>query len=98
MLVAICFFDQGVNRGTKTVAKQLQKIVRDRFEKRLKVDGRIGPKSLKAINSIDGSQLAFEFIKASQMSYVNIVRRKTSQVVFLRGWIRRSHRLLDKVY
>lgn len=84
-------FDQAVNRGTRRVAEQIQKMVG------VKVDGVIGPITLKAINNMDSKKLLIEFLKSTQDAYVSIVTNNPSQLVFLSGWIKRTHRFLDDV-
>lgn len=87
--LAVLLFDQAVNRGVKTAAKNIQ------FLLGLDQDGVVGPKTLAAINSCDEMKTGLSFIKLSQNSYVRIVVNKPSQVKFLAGWINRTHKLLD---
>lgn len=84
-------FDQAVNRGTRRVAEQIQKLVG------VRQDGLIGPVTLKAINNMDSKKLLIEFLKSTQDAYVSIVTNNPSQLVFLSGWIKRTHRFLDDV-
>lgn len=85
MRLAHILFDQAVNRGTRKVAEQIQKLVG------VTVDGVIGPVTLKAINDRVSDSLIFDFIKQSQLSYISIVEQTPSQIVFLKGWIKRTH-------
>lgn len=84
-------FDQAVNRGTRRVAEQIQKLVG------VRQDGVIGPITLKAINNMDSKKLLIEFLKSTQDAYISIVISNPSQLVFLSGWIKRTHRFLDDV-
>jgi lysozyme family protein len=84
-------FDQAVNRGTRRVAEQIQRVVG------VKQDGIIGPLTLKAINNMDSKKMLLNFIKQSQDAYVSIVTHNPSQLVFLSGWIKRTHKFLDHV-
>jgi lysozyme family protein len=84
-------FDQAVNRGTRRVAEQIQKLVG------VRQDGVIGPITLKAINNMDSKKMLIEFLKSTQDAYVSIVTNNPSQLVFLSGWIKRTHRFLDDV-
>jgi len=84
-------FDQAVNRGTRRVAEQIQRVVG------VKQDGVIGPLTLKAINNMDSKKMLLNFIKQSQDAYVSIVTHNPSQLVFLSGWIKRTHKFLDHV-
>lgn len=84
MKVATAIFDQGVNRGTGTIARAVQKIVK------VTADGEIGPKSLKAINAQDPSQLVNKIADNAEAAYRAIVAKNPSQQVFLKGWLRRA--------
>lgn len=84
-------FDQAVNRGTRRVAEDLQKLAG------VKVDGIIGPVTLKALNAMDSKKTLISFVKQAQNAYVSIVTHNPSQLVFLSGWIKRTHKFLDHV-
>lgn len=88
--VACAIFDQGVNRGTRTIIKAVQGIVG------AEPDGFMGPKTLAAINNFNGGpeKLIDEISKQAEESYKKIVERKPNQAVFLKGWINRARRLL----
>lgn len=88
-LLCCTIFDQCVNRGVPTVARQLQKICE------LAQDGIMGPRTIEKINFMVPKRLAIELIKESQLSYAEIIVRKPDQAVFLLGWLRRTHRLLS---
>lgn len=95
MVVADIIFDQGINRGTKTIAKQVQKAC-NKLGSKLVIDGDIGPRSIEAINGHYEEALWNEIFKGAQHSYISIVKRNPSQIVFLTGWINRTHKLLDR--
>jgi lysozyme family protein len=88
--VATAIFDQGVNRGTRTVIKAVQGIVG------VEQDGHVGPKTLAAINNFPAgpAKLIEEISAQAECAYKQIVARKPSQVVFLKGWLNRAKRLL----
>lgn len=88
-LVATMMFDQAINRGVGTVAKQVQEIVG------VNPDGKIGPKSVQAINNCAEIALAVRLIKSTQIAYAKIVASDPTQRIFIVGWINRSHRLFD---
>lgn len=90
-VLASVLFDQAVNRGTRKVAEQIQSSLG------VKVDGIIGPITLRAINERDSMKFLIEFVKRSQLSYCDIVVSNPSQVVFLKGWIQRTHGYLEHV-
>lgn len=90
-VLASVLFDQAVNRGTRKVAEQIQAALG------VKVDGVIGPITLRAINERDSMKFLIEFVKRSQLSYCDIVISNPSQIVFLKGWIQRTHGYLEHV-
>lgn len=94
-LIANILFDQAVNRGYKTAAMMLQEAC-NKLGSKLGIDGKIGNLSLQAINSYDDIPLAIEIIKVAQHDYVDICKRKPSQLVFISGWLNRTHKLLDE--
>jgi lysozyme family protein len=91
-ILSIILFDQAVNRGVVTVARQLQTTVGT------SVDGHIGPKTISAIKMMTQKRVAYNFVKASQISYATIVKDNAAQRVFIVGWLRRSHKLLDLIF
>lgn len=89
--LSIAAFDQYVNRGRSAI-QDLQRCLN------VTADGIIGPRTLAAAGQahrLDACEsLTREFIYECQMSYVRIVERNASQIVFLRGWIKRTQELL----
>lgn len=66
--------------GTVTAIRQVQSILK------VPVDGKVGPKTIEAINTANSKAL-FERIKAGRLQFVdNIVKRDPTQNVFLKGW------------
>lgn len=66
--------------GTVTAIRQVQSILK------VPVDGKVGPKTIEAINTANSKAL-FERIKAGRLLFVdNIVKRDPSQRVFIKGW------------
>lgn len=90
-LLQAILFDQAVNRGVAAASKSIQQLVG------VKTDGKIGPKTLEAINGTEAKALAFHFVCAAQEAYARIVQHNTSQSVFLVGWLRRSFKLFEMV-
>src|SRR5688500_17171483 len=90
-LCAELLFDQGVNCGVKTAALRAQGVINDFLasagKPKILEDGHFGPKSAKALNSLDPRLFALEFIKETQIAYVELVQRRPNQAVFLKGWI-----------
>lgn len=96
-LIAGILFDQAVNRGIKTAARNLQQAYNDISEVKIGEDGIIGTESLKAFNFIDEGMLAVTYFKDMQRDYVEIVKKNPSQIVFLKGWINRTHSVLNSI-
>lgn len=86
-LVGELLFNFGVNMGVVTIAKMAQDILG------VVKDGKVGPKTLSAINS-STEDFPKNLFKAVQIRYVRIVKNNPSQLVFLEGWINRTHRFL----
>ena len=79
------YFDMAVNMGTSRAVKILQQACNSRGCK-LVVDGRIGPKTMKASKKINKSRLQVYRI----LYYTDLIRRRKSLMVFIVGWIRRA--------
>jgi len=77
-------FDVAVNIGKNRAVKLFQKVVEQ------KVDGIIGPQTIKAINNFDYNELILKIISLQMEHYINIVLIDRSQLVYLRGWRRRA--------
>lgn len=98
LLIADLVFDQSVNRGPVTAAKNLQESYNNVYGKgKLTIDGKIGAMTVAAINTADQIKLAIAFFKDAQLDYATIVANNASQRVFMRGWTNRTHKLLDRI-
>ncbi len=86
---AAILFDQAINRGPTTVAREVQFLIG------VKADGILGPITLDTLNSVDQHEFQIEFFKLCQLAYIEIVRKNPSQLVFIRGWINRTHEMLS---
>ena len=83
--VAEFIFDWGYNSGPQTAIKKVQEILA------IKIDGIIGPQTLKFINDADPKAL-FNKLKARREDFFrNIVHNDPSQEKFLRGWLNRNN-------
>lgn len=82
--VAEIIYDFGVNAGTKTSVKLAQIIVG------VTPDGKVGPKSLQALNSVEPTTFELSFALARISRYVNIVDKDPSQKKFIMGWLHRT--------
>lgn len=75
-------FDHGVNAGTKTAVKLLQRILG------LSDDGVIGSKTIKAANSFE-EDLLEKYKEARRNYYDRIIASNLRLSVFRKGWFRR---------
>lgn len=89
--IANMIFDQTVNKGSR-VAGHVQEILG------LPRDNVIGSNTLAKLNSLTPEeQKAFKesFLKKEEQDYLNLVKRKPDQEVFLNGWIARLNTLAE---
>lgn len=86
--VAMAMFDMGVVRGTGTIAKAVQNIVR------VTADAHVGPITLAAINAYDPKKLIDEIEKQAIAAFEDIAARIPKDREFLKGWLARSGRLI----
>lgn len=93
--VRLALFDQSVNRGYRTAARMLQRTC-NQYGKNLAVDGIVGNMTLAAVNDIDPEELGMDFVQRAQHGYLDLAQRRSSLRVFLKGWINRTHVLLDE--
>ncbi len=91
--VAIKLFDIGVNCGTGTSIKLLQRAVNSLASVPIGVDGHLGPKTLAAANALAPAALLQAIRQAQEGYYQAIVDRNPSQAVFLKGWFNRAARI-----
>lgn len=85
--VQIKAFDMAVNMGVKRAATLLQRGFNDASPLfHLKADGAIGPKSIDAMNGINGENLLKRFQERCVGFYEAIVRNDASQSKYIKGW------------
>lgn len=77
-------FDFAVNAGPATAAKLAQIVVGTT------PDGKIGPRTIEALNMADPDRFALAYALAKIARYRDIVTRDRSQLKFLLGWINRT--------
>ncbi|MCC7442753.1 MAG: hypothetical protein IT285_14050 [Bdellovibrionales bacterium] len=96
--LAEMLFDQAVNAGVRAAARRAQACVNRLVpaNQKLVEDGQFGSKSVAAVNQLPARELALAFVKATQLAYAEMVVARGTQAVFLVGWLRRSHELLDQ--
>jgi lysozyme family protein len=96
--IAIKLFDIGVNCGTGTSIKLLQKAVNKLVQPPIAVDGQLGPGTLSAANAQPPDALLQALCQAQVEYYQAIVERNPSQSVFLKGWLNRAARTPEAVH
>lgn len=99
ILVWDAAFNMGVARAGKFLQKSYNSIHRTVPKYQLKVDGIIGPETIKAI--YNRPEWDNSIIREFQLHRINFYRQRTndntSQTKFLRGWLNRSINLLIEV-
>lgn len=89
--VAETLVDMGINAGVGTAAKLMQRVLNDKFNMRLRVDGAIGPLSIEAINSVDATRLFQEYNDARIKYY-----ETRSNTEWIPIWINRVKKIANK--
>jgi lysozyme family protein len=85
-------FDMSVNIGSwakilqRAINKRLKELQRDK----LKVDGKIGPKSLKALKEVEKNSILIAIVEYRVKHYIKLVINRPTQIRFLMGWVNRS--------
>lgn len=94
--IQLCIMDWGVLHGTKS-SVQLAQRTATALGRLLVIDGKLGPKSAEVLNSIDDIVFCREFLQQVQLWMANRCKQDKTQLVFLVGWLERTHDLWDKV-
>ena len=79
-------FDNAVNQGQPTAIKNLQKALN------VKVDGVIGPETLKAVKNRNFEELKMRLIEEITNTYKDIIKRDSKQIYHQNGWLNRVNR------
>lgn len=82
--IARSLFDFAVNAGVSTAVKLAQIVAG------VTPDGAIGPRTIEALNKLDGGSFVTAYALAKIARYRDIVARDRSQIKFLMGWINRT--------
>jgi lysozyme family protein len=91
--VATRCFDMAVNMGIKRGVKIAQRAyneIKAEEATRLKVDGKLGPKTRKALESIDEVEMMAALRQHHEQYYRDLVEKKPVLEVFLDGWVNRA--------
>ena len=81
-------FDGGVNHGTGTSARMVQKSI-NALGGQVKVDGALGPKTAEAVNKLDPEALFNQIKERRYAHYDKIIEEKPDQAIFRNGWYKR---------
>ena len=87
--VATKGFDLSVNMGLRAGIRLLQKAAKT-FVPTLKVDGKVGPNTINAVNAIHPPDLLKEMRVQAAVRYAKIAVKTPDSTVFLLGWMRRA--------
>lgn len=82
--IANNIYDFAVNTGVPIAIKLAQMVAA------VQADGVLGPKSLMALNSIDGHAFKMAYALAKVARYRDIIKRKPGQKKFITGWLTRT--------
>lgn len=90
LMLSAHVFCHGVNAGTATAIKLLQKAINSVYKVQIAVDGKIGTQTLSYANKESKIKaLVEDYIDRRNEFYQNIVKRNPSQKKFLNGWLSR---------
>jgi len=90
-VLRLVVFDTAVNMGVGTAIRLLQQALNEFLtqDKKLKVDGIIGPKTLEAARTMNDKVVAKKMLELRLYRYCDIVKNNPKLVKFLKGWARR---------
>lgn len=91
--LATVVLDSGVLFGTGTAARAVQETLKGAGFPLVRVDGKIGPVTLAAINSIDPTTFIYSFKKLLTDRVLKIIEKSPELAVFKRGWFSRLNRM-----
>ena len=82
--------EQGVNMGPGVAVKNLQRALNLLLERDIKVDGMIGPNTLKALHRSGYKEDLLRLLNGYQIKrYIEICENNPTQENFIRGWLKR---------
>lgn len=90
--IAIKLFDLSINMGTRQAIRLLQESINNINENNMSVivDGKLGNKTLHAINNSDQMMLLIEFKMIAVKFYRSLVEKNPVLEKFIEGWERRA--------
>lgn len=90
--IGTAIFDMAVNMGQGKATMCAQLALGNSS-----VDGILGKRTLDQLKFVDRFEFLYAFIGQIQDFYCNIVIKNPKEIVFLKGWIRRSTRLMTLI-
>lgn len=90
--IGTAIFDTAVNQGEGHASLLVQMALCQKNQ-----DGVLGSKTLDQLKFVDSFEFLYAFIGHIQDFYCNIVVKNPKEIVFLKGWIRRSTRLMTLI-
>lgn len=92
--VAQRVLDMAVNAGNTRAVKILQRAINAILDPsdKLKIDGKLGPKTRAAANGLDAVELMAALRDKHEAFYRALVKRNPALEVFLEGWVRRARK------
>ena len=87
--VATKLFDLGVNMGVRAVVRLLQDGL-NTLGASLEIDGRLGPQTLMAVNSVAPAKMLQVLVDEATKYYQTIVANRPASQKFLTGWLKRA--------
>lgn len=88
--VAGKLMDMCVNMGASRAGKIIQQSLANDFRMTVQIDGKIGAKTISAINSQDPLQILKALKRRCVEFYTELAERKPEMQRFLKGWLRRA--------
>jgi lysozyme family protein len=96
-VLANYLFDTGVNMGVGKAGRFFQIAICITGKKNLKVDGNIGQNTIKEYKNVDNDMSLLLWMTALRCDrYNDIVKRHSKNSKFLKGWMRRALKWVDK--
>lgn len=81
--------NMGIRRGVKIAQRAFNEIKKEDIPK-LKVDGKLGPKTRRALDSVSPVKMMKALRAAHEAFYVSLVEKRPDLEEFLPGWINRA--------
>jgi len=87
--IATAILDTAVNQGQATAIKMAQHCLGNA----ILPDGVMGPETLQALDKANPQMFIYSYVGFLQDRYADFCINATNQIIFLKGWLRRSRRL-----